>query len=142
MSGDLVVMPNTARLVSEFLRDQSELSTLVEERIYTKLPATKAYPLMQVRRIGGSPRIGHVHWLEDVLLQIDAWGGPAEQAFTLAETARAALMQRLAGSHDGDVTAVVTRVTVGGITEDSDDTEPKARPHARFDAVVTVHPLA
>lgn len=138
----LITMPNTARLVSEFLRDQAELSTVVETRIYTKLPATKTFPLMQVRRIGGSPNIGHVHWLESVLLQVDAWGGPAEQAFTLAETARAAMMQRLTGVHDDSVAAVISNVSVGGITEDSDDTEPNARPHARFDAVVTVHPLA
>lgn len=133
-------MPNTARLVSEFHRDQSELSAL-DGRIYTKLPASKDWPLMQIRRLGGSPRIRHVHWVEDVLLQIDVWGGPAEQAFTIAETARALMMDRLRGVYD-DLNAVVASVTVGGITEDSDDTEPNARPHARFDAVVTVHPLA
>ena len=137
----LVTMPNTARLVSEFLRDQSELADL-EDRIYTKLPATKEWPLLQVRRIGGSPRIGHVHWVEDVLLQVDVWGGNALVAFNLCETARALMMQRLRGVHESGETAVVANVTVGGITEDSDDTEPKARPHARFDAVVTVHPLA
>lgn len=137
----LITMPNTARLVSAFLRDQTELSAVVTDRIYTKLPTSKTFPLMQVRRVGGTQRIEHVYWVEDVLLQIDAWGGPAEQAWSLAESARAILSQRLPGSHSGDVEAVVSAVQVGGVVEDSDETEPNSRPRARFDATVTVHPL-
>lgn len=142
MSGDvLVLLPNTAALVSEFLRDQTEIAQFVEQRVYTKVPASKVFPLVRITRIGARTRSTRPRWVETVWLQIDCFGGPARVAHDLAETCRAVLVSRLPGVQEIDGTAgVVTDVAVGGITETDDTTEPKARPVARFDVWVTVHP--
>jgi hypothetical protein len=143
MTDSLVLMPNTAALASQFLRAQPEVDLYTDGRVYTKLPRTKAYPLVRITRVGGRLQPGRPLWLETVTLQVDCFAGQAKTAHDLARICRAALGQRLPGSHevDGDdIAAVVTDVQVGGITETDDPTEPEARSVARFDTRVTVHP--
>ncbi|HNG23415.1 MAG TPA: hypothetical protein PLC03_05575 [Microthrixaceae bacterium] len=136
----LVLLPNTAALTSAFLRAQDEVSDLVDDRVYTILPNSKTFPLVRVRRIGGTAGTRFAHWLDAPLFQVDAWADTAAVAFEVTETCRAALVQRFSGIyHFTGVSGVVTSVEAGGITEGFDpDEQTKAR--GRFDAVVMAHP--
>lgn len=135
------LLPNTAAIVSRFLRDQPEVTALVDERVYTILPNSKTYPLVRVTRAGGAPGTEFAYWLDAPLLQVDVWADTTAAAFDVTETCRAVLVQRLTGVHTfTGVSGVVTSVAAGGITEGFDPDNPqKARD--RFDVVVHAHPI-
>jgi len=137
---ELVLLPNTAALISAFLRDQDEVADLVGERVYTVLPNNKTFPMVRVTRVGGTAGTRFAHWLDAPLFQVDVWATTAAPAFDLAETCRAALVQRFSGTyHFAGVSGVVTSVEAGGISEGFDPEDPgKARD--RFDVVVMAHP--
>jgi hypothetical protein len=154
MSDTLVVLPDWLACLSEWLRDQDEVTDLVDQRVYTELPATKTYPLVRVAHLTDPSATPGVHWAVDCLFQIDIWGGPKAITWTIGETIRALLMQRFAGqAHDLTAGQIVAgRVRAGGIRRDTDsvstsatdaetDTETTiARPRASFDAAVILHP--
>lgn len=61
---ELVLLPNTAALISAFLRDQDEVADLVGDRVYTVLPNNKTFPMVRVTRVGGSAGTRFAHWLD------------------------------------------------------------------------------
>lgn len=135
----LHLLPNTAALLSHFLREQPEVADMVDDRVYTILPKTKTYPVVRVSRIGGTSAT-HVHWLDAPLFQVDVWADTSAVAFDVAEMCRAVISQRFVGVHRyGDISGVVTSAAVGGLIEGFDpDEATKARD--RFDVVVHAHP--
>ena len=137
---ELVLLPNTAALISAFLRDQDEVADLVGDRVYTVLPNNKTFPMVRVTRVGGSAGTRFAHWLDAPLFQVDVWATTAAPAFDLTEICRAALVQRFSGTyHFAGVSGVVTSVEAGGMSEGFDPDDPgKARD--RFDVVVMAHP--
>lgn len=138
----LTLLPDTAALTSQFLRDQSEVVALVGQRVYTVLPNTKTFPLVRVTRVGGSAGTTFAHWLDAPLFQVDVWADTAAVAFQVAETCRAALVQRFTGVHHfTGVSGVVTSIDAGGITSGFDSEDPK-RARDRFDVVIHAHPAA
>ena len=148
----LVVFPDWLACISEWLREQPELIDLVDGRGYTDLPRTKEFPLFIVNQVNDPSVTDDVHWAVDGLFQFDAWGGPKAQTWEIAETARAVLSQRFAGTAhtlaNGDI--VVASVRVGGIRRTTDTvvtqaTETtaevsRARPRASFDFAAVMHP--
>ena len=88
------------RLVSTFLRAQSEVSDLVGTRVYTSLPEDKTYPLVRLQRIGGAPELTDDGLLWDRAdLQVDVWGGGKAITWQVAETLRAVFASRARGQH-------------------------------------------
>lgn len=148
----LVTFPDWLACVSEWLRDQPELDALVDGRGYTELPRDKTFPLFIVNQINDPSITEDVHWAVNALFQIDVWGGPKAQTWEVAETARALLSQRFAGTaHDlANGSIVVAGVRVGGIRRTTDTiatqaTEgnaevSRARPKASFDFSAVLHP--
>lgn len=148
----LVTFPDWLACVSEWLRDQPELDALVDGRGYTELPRDKTFPLFVVNQINDPSITADVHYAVDALFQIDVWGGPKATTWTVAETARAVLSQRFAGTaHDlTNGSIVVASVRVGGIrrTTDTIVTQAaettgevsRARPRASFDFSAVLRP--
>jgi len=146
------MFPDWLACVSEWLRDQAELTALAGGRGYTELPRTKEFPLWTVNQLNDPSVTDDVHWAVDGLFQFDAWGGPKAQTWEIAETARALLSQRFARtSHlldNGSI--VVASVRVGGVrrttdtvvTQASETTAEvsRARPRASFDFAAVMHP--
>lgn len=148
---ELVTLPYVARLVVAFLLDQAEVTDVVAGSIYTDAPATPTFPMVRVVQFPGRVvSSSTIYWLEETLIQIDTWGPGGNDrlaAHSLAETCRAAMMQRLVGSQSftlgsTPITAVVTGLDCGGIADTSDTAYEPARPHSRFTAVIAAHPLA
>ncbi len=148
----LVTFPDWLACVSEWLRDQPELAALVDGRGYTELPRDKTFPLFVVNQINDPSITADVHYAVDALFQFDVWGGPKATTWTVAETARAVLSQRFAGTaHDlTNGSIVVASVRVGGIrrTTDTIVTQAaettgevsRARPRASFDFSAVLRP--
>lgn len=155
MSTDLVVFPDWLACVSEWLRDRDELADIDgfdPERIYTELPATKTFPLVRIGALPDPGITGDAHWAVRATFSFDVWGGPKALTWTIAETIRALLKQRFAGSawelDAGSI--VVGRVTPGGIRRTTETVATagiesgvetsKPRPRASFDALMVLHP--
>lgn len=132
------LLPNAEALLVDFLRDQAEVTALCSQRIYTVLPNEHdTWPAVRVTRLGGRT-ITHVPlWLDAPFLQVDVWGGPKATAFTLTETIRAVIAERLAGVHDH---GVVTKAEFGGVAFLPDQTWEPARPRYSLDLTLYTHP--
>lgn len=110
----LRLLPDAELIAVGILRASSDLDSLINNRVYTAIPAQATYPLIRVIRIGGLPTIRQ--HLDVARLQIEAWAGILDDP-TIATTAKGAARQVAAsaqaalhaaiGSHDaGVVTAV------------------------------------
>jgi Protein of unknown function (DUF3168) len=130
---DLVLLPDIERLLSGWLRDQPEIADLVDDRVYTVLPSTKAFPLVRLVRIAGADDLSIPLVLDEPIVQFDVWGGPKALTYEVAATVRSALATRLIGAHDE---GVVQNVTLGGLTYLPDDDFEPARPRYTFDVTV------
>lgn len=90
---------------------------------------------MRVSLIGGSPVYSRPLFLDEALIQIDAFGGPKVLARQLIDLTRAALAADFCGAHAG--VGVVTSVSFGELAYIPDDTwEP---PKPRYAATVSVY---
>jgi hypothetical protein len=62
-----------------WLRTQTDLTTLVDNRIFFGIPrndagvATTSFPLITLQRVGGAPQSGEAP-LDEALIQFDIWG--------------------------------------------------------------------
>lgn len=132
----VALLADAQAIVSQYLRSRSEITALVGQRVYSHIPGNDVvYPLLRVLRIGGAPVQSDLLFFDAPLFQIDAFGGSAAQAWTLAATAQAVLTEL--PSYDtalGQVTAV--RFGFFAEQDDTDYTPPK--PRWRFDAFVYV----
>lgn len=134
---DLVILPDSLRLVTSFLRAQPELTAVVSDRVYTVIPEAKTWPMVRVTAIGGETVHTRPWWLEQPLFQVEAFGGPQKQARDVANLCRSLLAERVIGTHDE---GVVTDVSVGGLADIPDDTFTPAKHRTLFTAELTVHP--
>lgn len=135
------LLPDVEQLLVQYTLDQPEVSALVDQRVYTELPAAKTFPAVRISRYSGAPAIGRPLWLDAALVQVDCWGGPKRLAWQIAETIRAVWADGLVGTHPE---GVVSSVDFGEFRDAPDDTEPpaagKARPRFLFTATVRCHP--
>lgn len=126
------------RLTSAWLRARPEVAAIVGDRVVTETPNRAVFPFLRLTLIGGAPVWSRPLWLDEAILQFDAFGGPKVQARQLIDVVRDALAVDFAGLHAG--TGVVTSVRFADLSYIPDDTwEP---PKPRYAATVSIftHP--
>lgn len=114
------------------------MAAIVADRVYTETPNHAVFPFMRVSLIGGRPVYSRPLFLDEALIQIDAFGGPKVQARQLIDITRAALAEDFLGSHAG--VGVVTSVTFGELAYVPDDTWEPPKPRYAATASVYTHP--
>lgn len=126
-------------LLATFLRGQSDITDVTEDRVYTDLPHERKYPLILITRTGGG--YIYAHHLDAAEVNLDVYGGTHKLAQSLAGTCMSIMAAGLVGAHPE---GVVTRIQANGIAynpePDSTDLQGHARPRYTVSATVTVHP--
>lgn len=134
---DLILLPNVEALVSAFLRNHDAIIALIDDRVYTVIPSHSDWPLIRVGQYDDQPAgqrpLHHVAYS----VQVEAFGGSKAQAFTLANTARAALAAELTGAH---AQGVVSGVDTRGMIDLPDESYSPAKPRWLFSLTVYAHP--
>jgi len=133
------ILPDAERILSSYLRSRSEITALVDQRVYTELPKKKTdrvFPLVRVSRIGGGPTTSP-NFLDRALVSFDAFGGTKYQARELAATI-SFVLDEIAGYtiHDG----YSTGSSPGSYRYLPDDSFEPAKPRYLLDAVVFLRP--
>jgi hypothetical protein len=131
---------NMEALVSAFLRDQSEVTDLVEDRVYTSLPKAITWPAVRVTQILDSPTGGHPLWGVAFNMQVEAWGGSKGDAWRIAATCRAAIDARIIGVHEGY--GVVNGTDPASMFDLPDEDFEPAKPRWIVTCTIYGHPLA
>lgn len=155
MSDQLVILPDWLACVSAWAREQPELTDLVGQRVFTEMPKApelKQYPLMLLSQLTDPPITDPVHWAVRGLFQVDVWGGRKAETWTIAETFRALVTQRLTGVHHleqgsivvgivraGGIRRTPDRQVTTGLDEAGAETS-SARPRCGFDFTAVMHP--
>lgn len=132
----LQLLPDAERMLSAYLRSSSELALLVEDRVYTAVPANPVFPLVRLTRTGGPPPT-ELYWIDGPMIQVDAWGGTKAQTRQAAETCRG-LIYALRGTVQGDT--VISAVKGGGLQYLPDDSYEPAKPRYLFVVSLVTHP--
>jgi Protein of unknown function (DUF3168) len=128
------MMVDVERLASSWLRARPEVAAIVADRVVTETPNRAVFPFLRLTLIGGSPVFSPL-WLDEAVLQFDAFGGPKVQARQLIDVVRDALAADFVGLHPG--LGVVSSVNFGDLAYIPDDLwEP---PKPRYAATVTVY---
>lgn len=128
-------MVDVERLVSAWLRARPEITAIVSDRVVTETPNRAVFPFLRISQIGGAPVWSRPLWLDQSVIQLDAFGGPKVQARALIDAARAALAEDFLGDHPG--VGVVTSVLFGDLSYVPDDLwEP---PKPRYAATVSIY---
>jgi Protein of unknown function (DUF3168) len=126
-------------LVANFLRGQTAVTDIVEDRVYTDLPHKREYPVVLVNRTGGGSL--YKNWLEAAEVEISAYGGTHKLAYLLASACMSAMTGAMVGTHpEGVVTKVSASATAYEPEPDALDPQGHARPRYVVSAVVTAHP--
>lgn len=126
------------RLLSAFLRSRSEITALVEDRVYTDLPSRPVFPLVRIQLIGGAPRFSLPLYLDDAVLQIDCYGGPKVQARQLVDTVRALAASSFFRTVHAE--GVVSNVDFGGLQYLPDVEFDPPKPRYVAELTITSHP--
>jgi hypothetical protein len=91
----VAILPDVVKLVVDIL-DSAGIS-LIGTRVYGfELPATPTYPAVRILRLGGSSVVDD--WLDGARIQVDVFGGTAEQAWDATAAVRSKLWD-LEGLH-------------------------------------------
>lgn len=145
---------NALVAVPAWLRAEAEVAAIGS--VKDSFDANESWPAARVERIGGQVLGGDSYRGERVMLQFTAVGGTRADAWQLAETIRAALVQRFHGEITLTSPALefcAHKVQAGGLREGFDTTRPgadssttasgevpAAKPSAAFDALITLTP--
>lgn len=103
MTEPLLLLPNVPALATAFLRAQPEVSAIVETRVVTEFAKQQVFPAVRVTQFTDEPTIPRPLVHTRSTLQVEAYGGPKNLAWLLAETCRAAFAARFNGSLSFDV---------------------------------------
>lgn len=122
-------------IVTTALLADAGVTTIVERRVGTELPARPVFPAVRLTRIGGTaidPESDHV---EAALLQLDAFGETKAQAFDLVNACRVALRAVTGVQPAG----VVSTIRFGSVAWVPDDNFTPARSRYALDLTVYAH---
>jgi hypothetical protein len=139
----LVVMVDVEQLIRDYLRAHSAVIALGGDVGYedptagggAEMPVAPRWPFVNFYRIGGVP--SYPMWLDQPVIQFDAWALTKQSAFHAAATVQAAIAQ-IEGSHPLGVVTGVTPVL--GVQWLPDRTMKPARPRYVFSSRLSVHP--
>ena len=131
----VTVLPDAEALVISYLESQSPITSLVSNRVYGDMPASPAFPLILVRRIGGLAR--WPHYLDQPSFQLEAYGRNRAEASQVARVAHAVLKDMPQEHSRGVVSSVQDSL---GLTWQPDPTYSPAKPRYLFGVVLTLHP--
>jgi len=138
MTDLVVLLPDVEQLLSSFLRDQTEVTDIVGDNVFTELPAKFAgWPAVRIHQFNAIPVTQRPLWLTGYQLQVDAFGGPKKTAHNLAVACMGVMAARLPGVHDE---AVVSGVDFSGFRSEPDTTFQPARPCVKFIASIFARP--
>jgi Protein of unknown function (DUF3168) len=126
------------RLMSTWLRARPEVTAIVADRVVTDTPNRAVFPFLRLSLIGGAPVWDRPLWLEEAVIQLDAFGGPKVQARALIDAARGALASDFLGDHPG--VGVVTSLRWGDLSYLPDDTWEPPKPRYASTVAVYNHP--
>lgn len=126
---------DVAKVVVDYLRSVAAVTDICGDRIWTLLPNAKTYPLLLVRRAGGSYR-DVVPWQQAAFIQLYAMGDRRSDAQALSAAALTAMTTAKDARHAG---AVVTGVDLGTIRDEPDPEVNDGRPRPGVSAFVTVY---
>lgn len=138
MTDALVLLPNIEALVTAFYRVQPEVIAIVPVRdVVTEFRKEQDWPAVRIRQFNDAPTDGTRLRHSRFDLQVECFGGPKALARLLAETCRAAAVDRLDGRQTfGNVDALVTKCTVGGLRDLPDNEFTPAKPRWLFTLAV------
>jgi hypothetical protein len=132
----VTLLPDIEAMLSTYLRNQSEVTDLVGQNVYTVMPSepTTKFPLIVLTRIAGQPLFPRPLLVDQARIQVDCWGGPKKLAWQMAATCMAVLADRVIGTQAGGVVAA----TDFGALIDQPDTEfDPPQPRWLFDVTIT-----
>ena len=129
-------------MLARFLREQPDVASLVDDRVYTDLPHKRTYPMVVLQRTGGGPLFNKPpNWLVENEMTFDFYGGTHKMAQTVMSTCLAAMADRLPGTQpEGVVTAVRGQVVTYQPEEEATDESGHARPRFQVRVNVLTHP--
>lgn len=125
------------RLVSGWLRARPEISAIVDDRVVTEMPNRAVFPLLRLTLIGGAPVFSTPLYLDQAVLQFDAYGGPKVVARSLIDAVRAALATDLSGTQPA---GVVTGVRFHELLYQPDVEYDPPKPRYVSSASIYTHP--
>jgi hypothetical protein len=137
-----VAVVDVEAMVSTFLREQTEVTDLCGDRVYTDLPHDRVYPLVLITRIGGGFIINAPFlWLQQASIQLDTFGGTHKQAHRLMEACLSTMVIRMVTQRpEGCCTGVVVDDIAYNPEIDFIDDLGHARPRFTTSASVLAHP--
>lgn len=100
------VFPDAEAVVGKAIRD-ANISGL-GSRVYSSIPDNPVWPLVLVRRIGGTPAVRQ--YLDTANVQIESWGDTKSNAQSIAQQARVAVLNLEGKTVTTPVNAFVTGV--------------------------------
>lgn len=126
-------MVDLEAVVIAALRSDASVTTAIGgDRIYTALPTAPEFPCMRVTQVAGSedvqPWQASMPRREEMVIQLDVWGGTRAQARAIADITRARLSMGLPGACEG---GSVASVRWQGIANVPDDDIPSSAGRAR-----------
>lgn len=127
-------IPDSEKLVIDYLLAVDDVTDLVGTNIGPALPEQPAWPWLTVSRVGGTPSLPG--YLDNPRLEFTSWAATKGAARAAAGAARAAMVA-ITGSHDlGVVTGAFE--TGDGLRWDPDDVANI--PRYRFEFDLYIHP--
>jgi hypothetical protein len=129
------VLPDVELIATAYLRSHPAIEAL-GAGVSTELPSPIALPYVTLQRIGGIPVEGI--WLDEAHLSISCWGTDKANAYTLAATARAALLDMTGHRDDAGYVTAVTDLS--GLVWVPDTSADPTLPRYVFGLAVYTHP--
>lgn len=134
----LTLVPDTDRVLANWLRAQPEVVRLVGDRVYTTFPRKAGGEcLILVRRTGGTPPVPRPLVYDQALTQVDVYGGGRGEAYEVVAVVRAVCSERAGGTPSG-----TPAIVVGALRYVPDEIYDPPRPRYVCDLEVYVRPAA
>lgn len=127
------ILPDSLKLIRNYLAGVSTVQSYVAQRVYDKLPANPQFPCVMLRRAGGRPE-----WYGDDrgLIDVHCYGRTDVEASALARVAFKALMEAPQTHTEGVLTDVKPATD---LQEQNDPTYRPPQPRYVFGITVSTH---
>ena len=133
----VTLLPDVERLVSNYLRANTDVTALVGQNVYTVMPKNPVakFPLVRLTRITGAPLFSQPLRYDEAHLQVDCYGGSKQTAWQTAATIASVLAE--GGLIGTQAEGVVVNVEVAGLQDLPDDSFDPPQPRWILDVNIT-----